>query len=172
MDTPATRHLKLFGWLIYLFGIFYCLWLVGTAILSAQTTGVVSIKSTDSAASLIVGQDNHQAITAGTGNNKVRLPAGTYQISASDSNLFATGLVRVYKKQTSTISLNPTRPPTIPSVATVDFEGMNGLINSGLTTDQITALQLYLFKYKPSAKVVSVSQSSIYPEAHNPDTDT
>jgi hypothetical protein len=171
MDTIIDKRIRFIGWLLFFVCILWCVWIVISAIIDSQTTGILYVSSSNSQASLIVSQNDRQALLVGIGVAKVRLKPGSYQVSASIAGKQANSTVEVYKKHTTTSHLNPSRLVKLPSVTTINFEGTGALINNGLTTQQVSNLEQEFFEFKHSAQTVSINTSSVEPGPHNPNID-
>jgi len=168
-DT-ATVFKRLF-FLVYLVIVVVCVYVLVSAIITSQNTGMLRLSSPNSQATLSISQVNHQAMIIGVGRAAVRLKPGTYQVSASYGGNHADAVVRIVKKQVTSSSLNPVGS-TLPSVGNINFPNIDTLINSGLTTTQISALERAFFQYKSSAKIITINPDSVYPEPHDPNTST
>jgi len=173
MDTANDqRRVRAVGRLIFILCILGCIWIVLSAIITSQTTGMLYIKSSDPKAGLIISQAGRQAVAVGTGSAKIRLRPGSYQISALDSGKQANATEEVYKKHTTTSYLNPARLVELPSVDTISFKGTGALINVGLTTEQLSDLEQDFFQYKPSAHTININTASVEPGPYNPSVST
>lgn len=150
--------------------IVFSVYLVVSAITISATTGLLDI-NTHPRATISISQANHQSKGVGVGYTEVRLQPGAYQVVAFTGKSQAARLVTVTRHHTTSIDLNPSKIPTLPSVNDVDFENFDSLVNQGLTTQQISALQLDFFRYDTSAKKVEVDSSSVAPGPHNPNSD-
>jgi hypothetical protein len=167
MDLNRKRT-QTITWLVLALWIVYCVWIVCSAILTSLSTGILNIKSADSSASIVVGQNNKQSIYVGEGSAKIRLRAGVYQVSAIDGNKQSNGVASVTKKHSASIYLKPPELVTLPSVTDVDFMNTGVLINNGLTTDQINVLENEFFQFKHTEQIVSVVANSVVLGPYNP----
>jgi len=150
----------------------FAVYLVTSAVVARQTTGLLTITSVDKNAALVVSQSNTDAVRVGVGSAKVRLKPGTYQVSASDSGKQANGTVTVSKQHTTNSHLNPTKRVQLPTIEAINFQGMGRLTSDGISTQQISNLEQEFFQFKPSAQTVIVNTDSVEPGPHNPNVDT
>lgn len=173
-DPYADRYrlLRILGWLISVAIIFVCVWIVVSAVNVSHNTGFLYMKSSDPNASLVVRQPGRQAYLAGVGSADVRLDPGTYDILVSDGIKQSAGTATVYKRQTTYFSLDPTHIVRLPSLESIDFEGMDSLKNVGITESQVSNLEQELFQYKPRSQKISIDSHSVQQEHYNPAYDT
>jgi len=153
---------------VFLVVIIICAYLVISAIITVETTGVLKVSATQKA-TISVSQTNTQAeIIGGPGNAQVRLKPGTYQVVATASNgQVAARVVSVEKKQSTAINLTLVTSPKLPSVNSVSFFGMSALTNLGISSAQLDTLKVDFFHFKPSAGAVSVDTQSAQTLPHN-----
>ncbi len=162
------------GRLLWVIGIIISallIYLTTIDVLNYQKTGLVKVKSTNSNAILSVTQNNKEARLIGTGSARVRLNPGSYLISSAFHGRQSSAVIKVIKGQTTNMLLNPDSQPLLPSVQSVNFAGIDSLLNSGLTTTQIGLLKREFFNYNTGVKSVNISPSSIKPAPRNPDKD-
>lgn len=138
-------------------------YLLVSAVLIRQTTGVLQVKSGDSRALLSVTATSRQAQIIGTGSARVRLAPGTYQVSANHDGKQDTALVKITKKSVTSVTVNPIKSPKLPSVGDISFLGTNALINSGLTSGQVQTLKREFFQFAPAAETVIIQAATISP---------
>ncbi len=150
--------------------ILFCLYFVATSINAARTTSVLKVSSTDDKTVLTISQVNKQAEFIGTGQVNIRLKPGTYTVAASQKGKQVFKDVQILKDQNAAVTLDPQDAVILPSVAGIDFEGFDELIDGGLTTGQVDRLKSYLFQFKPAAKKMMVSEGSFRPAPRDPDT--
>lgn len=134
-------------------------------------TGLLSVKSNDPKATLSISQPGKQAQVIGVGTAKVRLLPGQYLLSASDKGRNSAKAVSITLKRSTRVTLDPTSVAALPLVSDINFQGVNGLTDSGFSDTQMNLFEYYIFSYKPRAKTVDIASSSIQPGPHNPDTD-
>lgn len=142
-------------------------WLVVSAIVTSQTTGILRVTSSDSHASLIVSQDNRQALVFGAGHASIRLKPGSYQISASNTGKQTSAIVAVYKKHTTNSYLKPLQSVSLPSVEGVSYVGLDSFLNYGMPSSQLDNLKQALFQFSKSIHSVVVNPDSISPTPHD-----
>lgn len=155
------KHLKLYLLVAYALVIALGVWQAIPALKTKGQTGVLTISANSASAQISISQENHQARIVGTGNATVRLNPGTYQIVATGSGNRASAVVNVRKGQGSNSSLKLTSPPHQRTIADVNFGGMDNLINVGVTNEQVTEMEQYIYQYKPNAKTVTVLAGSV-----------
>jgi hypothetical protein len=168
--NPATDSSGLARRLITLCVVFVTLfsaYLLVTAVNIAQTTGTVLVTASDAKAVLSISQVDSGADIIGTGSTRIRLKPGSYTLFASTGSKQAATIIRVSQKQVTSVSLKLLDIPRLPSVDNIDFRGMSGLIDSGLTSDQITVLKQAFFTYKNSSRTVIIDTNSIAPGPRN-----
>lgn len=147
--------------------VIFCAYLIVSAIIIAETTGVLKISSTQQA-TISVGRLNKQAKIIGKpGKAQVHLKPGTYQIMAITGNgQVAVRTVSIQKKRSVEINLNPITPLKLPSVSSVSFSGISTLTDLGVGSDQINTLKLNFFQFKTSAGSVSINTGSAQSAPH------
>jgi len=136
-----------------------------------QTTGTLNITTFADDSVISIGQNNKTPQVVGVGNVKIRMIPGPYQIVASNagSTTFAQATVRL--QATTSIHLAKTRTTPVPSPDNITFRDINALNNYGITTDQSANLRTLFFKYKPTARTITITARSIASGPHNPDSD-
>jgi len=139
------------------------LYILASAILTRQSTGLLMVTTPTKTTSISISQLKSQAQIIGVGGAKIRLHPGTYQVSANNGNRQATTLVTISKQHTDVLNLNPTKKSKLPSVADIIFNGTGDLTNSGLTAGQLQNLKEALFAFSPSASKVTVRPGSVSP---------
>lgn len=145
-----------------------CVWIVLTAINAFLHTGIVSMRSSDPHAGLIITQDSHQAVLAGVGQARIRLKPGVYQVSASDNGKEDSSTVTVTKQHTVTVSLNPAVSTKIPTLSDVAFTGTSAFLKFGMPSSQLDNLRRAFFQYSQNIKKVAINENSISFAPHNP----
>jgi len=149
-------------------------WQVSVAIEAHEHTGTLTVSSSMANTQISITQDNHQALTIGTGSANVRLQPGVYQVAGFSDGTFKTAIVSVSAKHTSTTHLDLSSSSTAGSgqqlrtIEDVNFEGIDALISSGLSSEQASELEQYFFQFDQSAKTVSINTASVEPGPHNP----
>ena len=169
-------RLKLLSLLACSAVILLCVYVMVSAVMTAQTTGIISINSSDSNASITVSQANTQALAIGTGSASVRLRPGAYRVSASDNGYQNTSVVNVSKKHTSKVVLNLPAASKKASAGTggqsayrgpapVNIQGVSDLNNLLLYqqfTDVIQATSNYIIDYvSPSAQNADITNTTL-----------
>lgn len=144
-----------------------CAYLIVSAIITAETTGVLKVSSTQKA-TISVSRVGRQARTIGKpGKANVRLKPGTYQVVAITSNSqVAVRTVSIQEKKSVAVNLNPSTPLKLPSVSGVSFSGISTLTDLGLSSDEINTLKLNFFQFKTSANSVSINTGSARTAPH------
>ena len=170
MDIVINRRLRLIGWLLFILCVVWCVWILVSAIITSQETGILYVRSSNSQAGLIISQNDRQALAIGIGVAKVRLEPGSYQVSASIAGKQANSIVEVYKKHTTSSYLNPSQSVRLPSIDTVNFVGFSNFLNYGMSSSQLNNLEQAFFQYSKSIKTVAVNTASISPAPHNPNS--
>lgn len=167
-----TLSLRL-RWLLFITGalvIIACIYILVSTVITINSTGTLRVDASPSQAVISVSQPNRAAKIVGISKAGVRLKPGVYLVMASNGigNGVATTSVNISKGQMTTISLKPSKEPRIRSVDNVTFRGQSGFSDSGLSEEQLNALRLNFFRYKPSAHTVTIHSDSIEPGPHNP----
>ena len=154
--------------LVVLAVVIFCVYVLVSSIITAETTGVLKVAATQKATISVSRVDGQAKKIGKPGEANIRLKPGTYQVVAITSNsLMAVRTVSIEKKQSVDINLTPTRSPKLPSVSSVSFFGMSALVDQGITSDQIDVLKLAFFRFKPYAGSVSINTQSIKTLPHN-----
>lgn len=145
-----------------------------SAINLRNRTGLLKVTTGTTTARLSISSNNHQAEVLGgdTGSANVRLTPGSYILYAVNNGSRTSGTAVVTKGHTTDAILRFVASPGIRSVEDISFQGMGGLINAGLSSDQVSELEGDFFQYKPSANNVNIITDSISPAPYNPNTDT
>jgi hypothetical protein len=166
--TAFRRWLVVLYILVIAFGVFQ----IVPALNIYRRTGLLIVDADSDTAQISVTQENHQATVIGTGNARVRLAPGTYQILATDSGTRASAVVTVSKEHTTHSSLNLSAGAAsnapVRTVSDVNFEGTDALINTGLATSQLSEVEQYFFQYKPTANTVAINTDTVAPGPHDP----
>lgn len=157
LSLRAQRMLFFAGLLVVLI----CAYIFVSAIITTETTGTISIDTSDSKAIISISQVNHQAKNVGNGKVKVRLKPGNYQIIADDGNAQAGTTVSIKKKQVVKTILTLKKTPKLPSVDDIDFKNIDALTDRGLTTSQINTLELDFFQYKTTTQSAIINIGGI-----------
>ncbi|GEM_PF-3998351 len=165
----AVRRLLWGGVFILTFVAVYQLVMV---IMTAQNTGVLEVSASSTSAWISISQDSRQAKVIGVGTARARVAPGNYLLAATDAGRQVVTVVSVGKKTVTNKYLNLSGSSGLASVDNIQFENMDALINSGITTTQINILRQDFYNFNHSAKTVSVIADSVAPGPHNPDVDT
>lgn len=155
---------------LYVGVIAFAVYNIITAIGPYNTTGILKVYASVSNAQLSISQEDHRAIDIGTGSARIRLMPGTYQVAAISGNLRTTAVVTISNKQTTNLSLNLNQSSKIRTMADINFEGTDALLNVGLSSAQVNAIEEYLFQYQPNASAISIDGSSVTPGPHDPNS--
>ena len=139
------------------------LYIVVSAVITRQSTGLLTVTTPGKTTSISVSQLKSQAQIIGVGGAKIRLYPGTYQVSANNGTRQTTVLVTISKQHTATLNLNPTKKSKLPSVTGILFSGTGALTDSGLTAGQLQNLKEAFFAFSPSASKIAVSPDSVSP---------
>lgn len=168
-ENPNYKQLVTIGFFVLvLFGIYQ----IVSAAIAAQNTGVLSVTASKPGAVISVSRANKQAAIIGTGSARVRLAPGTYQLVAVNAGSRTASLVKITEKHSSRISLDLNKTSTLRSVASINFEGTDALVNNGLTATQVGELEQYFFQLKPSANKVVIDTASVQIGPHDLNTST
>jgi hypothetical protein len=97
---------------------------VVTGVQMRQSTGVLTINSSDPKAALSIGQDTAAVKQIGTGSATVRLKPGTYQVMASDGASGQSTEVTVTKQKTSTAKLELDTAVPVTTVANYSAQSL------------------------------------------------
>jgi hypothetical protein len=175
MNPNTSKALRLainiaYGVIIVL--ILFCIFSIVKNLIERQNTGILNVSSSDNNARLSVSQPNHEAKSIGIGSASVRLSPGYYLLASADKGQVAQSTINVYKQQTTNAKLNPSQVVFFPTVGSINFLGLSGLVNSGITAQQATSLRQYFFKFNTAAKTVNIDASSFEPGPHDPNTST
>jgi hypothetical protein len=147
--------------LISLAVIIFCVYIVVSAIITVETTGVLRV-NTSPTATITISQTNTQTKIIGEpGKAQVRLKPGSYQIVAVTNGKQATKIVSVKKKETTEASLKLSAAPKLPTPNDITFFGTDFLTDRGLTDNQMDTLHLDFFQFKPSASTISIDPQTI-----------
>lgn len=80
-------------------------YLIATAIHTRQTTGLLVVKSSENNATITLSQPNRKMLNIGTGNARIHLPPGSYQLLASSGKTQVTKTIQIDKKQLLAVNL-------------------------------------------------------------------
>lgn len=147
------------------------LYVIMSAVIDYQGTGVIRITSPDSNALIGVGQTNHRTVILGTGKASARLKPGVYQVSGTGSGKQTITQVQVVKKRSVTVHLKSVQQFRIRSTSDINFKGTETLLNNGLSATQLSDLEHYIFRFNPKAETVSIDQGSVTPGSRQAGTD-
>lgn len=144
--------LLLSGWLGYT---------IYTNIQLLKTTGRVEVTSSDTGSIISISGVHTQAMIIGSGAANIRIKPGTYQLVAKHSGQTAASIITVNLHQTIQTKLVLGQAPHLASPYTVTFNGIDTLIDKGLSTTQVTNLKQLFFNYKKTVKTVSIETDTI-----------
>ncbi len=173
MNTDEQFHSNLNRIIVvlYIAVIIFGVYQIISALGPYKTTGLLVIKTSNKSAQLSISEEDHQAALVGTGGAHLRLAPGQYQVAAIAGSQRTTAVVTVTKEHTSTVSLNLNNSSELHSVNDVNFSGADMLTNAGLSNDQVSEIEEYLFEFKPTASTISINSGSFEPGPHNPNAD-
>jgi hypothetical protein len=100
----------------------------------------------------------------------VRLIPGTYYLFASGSGQQTTAVAHITASKTTNINLDLQQSTLAPSPETVTYTNLDSLLNSGITSDQITLIKQFFFRFKPTVHTISIDPASVQPGPHDPNT--
>jgi hypothetical protein len=103
-----------------------------------QTTGIVTVNTSDKLSTITLSADRTTAAVIGTGSASVRLKPGSYLLVAGHA------------------------PDAI------NFDNVDTLLDFGLTQAQTENAKQLFFKYKQSAKQININSDSVKQEPHDP----
>lgn len=172
MDESLNPRVKQLVAIIGLVVVIGCVYVLVSTVITAKTTGIVHVQPSIAQASISVSQSGTQAKVVGTGETSVRLKPGVYQVAASAGTNSAIKTVRVSKTQTADVTLKLSEVSRVRSVDDVNFNGISGFINSGLSESQVDSLRLDFFRFKPSVKTIDIDTDSLQPAPRNRLVDT
>jgi hypothetical protein len=153
LNSPRARAIAGLGIIAI---ILLCAYWVITAYQETQNTGKIKITS-----------NIPDTILSVSG-----LKPGTYLVSGTSSSKSDSAVVSIAKRQITTVALKLSDIPKLPSPDNINFQGLDALLDSGLGANQIIALKGDFFRFKTTAKQVTIDKSSIKPAPRNPNTDT
>ncbi|MDB5164339.1 MAG: hypothetical protein JWS12_957 [Candidatus Saccharibacteria bacterium] len=104
-DIYLNPRAKRFVSLGIIFVVLVCLYEIGLSLYTYQTTGVLSLSSSDKNAALSVSQADHNAKVIGAGSGKVRLKPGSYTVSATDNGYQTSTTVAVQARHKTSQNL-------------------------------------------------------------------
>ncbi len=136
------------------------LYVIISAVVTRQNTGLLSVKASSQGATLEVQQLNTQVKKIGTGSAKVRLKPGDYQVITTDNGATTVNLVTVAKHQT--INLNVTIQPLVKSTKITAAPAQNILLDTGQVYFLNTSIQS-LSNYHIGALNATPYRTDIYP---------
>jgi hypothetical protein len=134
--NPQTRSLLL---LLGLVAAASSIYLVVSAVIIAQTTGILRFSSSNPKATLAVSQADTQIVNIGIGRAGVHLKPGSYEVSARYNGYQSTGWVRIQASRTTrvTLELVNTKARSSSSLYGVTIQNTAAL-NNLLLPDQLT----------------------------------
>jgi hypothetical protein len=133
-----------------------------------QTTGIVTINTSDKLSTITLSADKTTAAVIGTGSASVRLKPGSYLLVAGHAGQSASQVITVTAKQSQTIKLALTQPDAIPTPDTISYDNLDTLVDFGLTQAQTENAKQLFFEYKKSAKQININSDSVKQEPHDP----
>jgi hypothetical protein len=133
-----------------------------------QTTGIVTVNTSDKLSTITLSADRTTAAVIGTGSASVRLKPGSYLLVAGHAGQSASQVITVTAKQSQTVKLSLTQPQAVPSPDAINFDNVDTLLDFGLTQAQTENAKQLFFKYKQSAKQININSDSVKQEPHDP----
>lgn len=169
-NTPNRRQITLVIVLIYIVVIGMMGYFIASAIQIHDRTGILSVKASDKSAIITISENNHEAKILGTGAATVRLATGSYYLVADANGKQTSAVAHITAGKTASINLDLEHSTFLPSPETISYDNLDSLINSGITSDQITLIKQYFFAFKPTAQLVNIDPNSVQPGPHDPNT--
>jgi hypothetical protein len=170
--APPARKLPI-GRLIIITIIILAI-IVAIEVISALSirgkTGLLEV-SAPAGTSISISAPGQAAASIGTTAAKLRIDPGTYLLVGTQNGAHGALVATVSQGQTTDVSLQPSSISSIRSEQDINFKGVSGLINAGLTVSQVNEIEQDIFNYKTTANTVTIDQNSIEPGPHNPNTD-
>lgn len=142
-----------------------------TGIKTKQATGTVTITAFSKTATISVSQLNKNAKVVGTGTANVRLKPGAYLVAASANGHISTGEVTITAKKHIAFTVPYGQTVPIPSSDNITFSNLNELTIHGINSTQLSNIRELFFKYKKTAKTVSIDEGSVQRQYRDPDSD-
>lgn len=164
LDAQTQRIVRI------LFGavIVFCIYLVVSAIITAQNTGVLKVSASSKGIISVSRTDTQARIIGVPGSARVRLKPGNYQVIATTSDGKQTGkIVSIEKKRSTEVTLKPVATPKLHSLDGVTFFGTASLTDRGITAGQMDILRLDLFRFDTSATSVRIDAQSVRTAPHS-----
>jgi hypothetical protein len=161
-----TEKLPTYVTILMVLGIVY---FAVTGILLRQSTGTATITAFDNTANISVSQLGTNAQIVGTGTANVRLKPGSYLVAASAKGHISTEQFSVTAKKHTQLTIAYTQGTPLPTSENINFS-LNELVIHGLNDAQIANLKELFFKYKKTAKTVSIDQGSVERQYRVPDS--
>jgi hypothetical protein len=116
---------------------------------------------------LSVSQTNRAAQVIGRGTARVHLNPGIYHLAAVTDGKETVATATVTKHQVTVARLDFSQSVTLRSMLDVDFRNTAAIINHGLTTSQLNSLERGFFRFRPTAKTVTINPASVKSPPHN-----
>ncbi len=164
MDPYQNNQTRIYRW-VFLVVMLYSLYLLASAFLNRQSTGLLKVSSNSKKAAISISSGNTTAQLVGVGSATIRIKPGTYYLVANDSGRQTSGVATVTKNQTTAASLDLNKAIGLASVSSITYENIDSLSNRGISDDQISQLKLLFFDYiinhQKGAKTVAVDPDSI-----------
>lgn len=126
-----------------------------------QHTGILRITPFASNAGVSISQDTAQATLVGTGTVNIRVKPGSYLIAAGSDGKVGMAQATVNKQGKTDVRVVYTDENAVPAPDNIDFTGTSQFIDRGLSQDQVSNLKNMFFKYKESAKQITITKDSL-----------
>lgn len=163
MAPQTSRSLGILYVVLVLTGVGVFLFNLISALNTIRSTSVLSVSTQNENSIITISQAGKQAKLLGSGSTKSRLSPGKYYVTATSNGTTASRLVQISLDKDVAISLSPKKdiPQTLPSAADIGFINLDLLLDSGLSSTQLTNMKQLFFTYKPSAGLVTIDPESI-----------
>jgi len=172
MNQLTDPRIKKLSLLLSVIFISWGIYIIISSLLVYSKTGLLIVKTTGSNSAISASSLNLSASQLGTGNSKNRLVPGKYLIVAQASGKSVSGVVTIFDKKTTSISLNPGKPNILPSIYSISFSNSNYLLNQGISNGQLGLIEKSLFSFTPNAKNIVFVVNSVSYAPYDPNTST
>ncbi len=156
------------GLIILLLEIIFLIYSVFNTIQIKNSTGIISVTSSNNKDSIVIGQPSHQFYPIGTGAAKVSLYPGSYIVESINGNQVDVKTVNVKKKSYTSVNLNPSTIFKLPYLENLSFINASALSNAGLTSTQVSMFQNLIYGFNPYAKTITIETDTISASPPNP----
>lgn len=163
------RTINIRLWTVITFMVILAYLLI-SGLITYLNTGSLSVKSPNSKASIMIAQINHSSEIIGVGGATVRLNPGTYEVIAFYNDRQDSQVVNISKQQGQEITLDPKTSTRLPSVNDIYFSGVDRLLDLGVSSDQISNLEMAVFEFNHTVRQVNINSISFVPHDRNSDS--